>query len=463
MKFHRARAGRGGLRAAALATALLAGCSTLHYPVNAPLDRYDPAQGYRLRNLAHPENSDGLLVMMAFSGGGARAAALAEGTLEELARQETVWDGKRKRFTDEIDVITAVSGGAVTAAWFALHGAEGLPELDRRFVASDFEHELKERALSPGTFFGFTSPRYGRIEPLAELLDERLFEGKTFSALAGRRPWVVISATDMALGGRFEFTQDAFDPICSDLSAYPIARAVAASSAVPLVFSPLTLWNYAGRCGYSPPAWTRNTGADTPPRKRELARELLSYTDLEQRPYIHLLDGGLADNLGIRGLLEEVSFDGGFVEAMRATGFRGVRKFVYIVVNAARSPDPEIGKSGDVPSLASVTRAVVTIPLARYSFESMELLRASIAEWRREVRRAKLDGPDAPVAKDVDFYLVEVSLGDEPDAAEREYLREIPTGLQLTEEQSRRIRASAARQLRDSPDMKRLLSEIGAR
>lgn len=461
MNLRRAWASPGSLRAAALAAALLAGCSSLHYPVNAPLERYAPERGYRLQNLAHPDNSDGLLVMMAFSGGGARAAALAGGVLEELAKQEIVWGGERKRLSDEIDTITAVSGGSITAAWFALHGREGLPELERRFLTSDFEHELRERALSLRSLFRFTSPRYGRIELLAELLDERLFEGKTFSALIERRPWIVITASDMALGGRFEFTQEGFDPICSDLSSYPIARAVAASSAVPLVFSPLTLWNYAGQCGYTPPAWARSL--DGTPRKRELVRELLSYADREQRPYIHLLDGGLADNLGIRGLLEAVSIEGGFVEAMRAGGFRHVHKFVYIVVNAARSPDPEIGKSADVPSLTSVTRALATIPLSRYGFESLQLLQASIADWRREVRGARLDGPDAPVAKDIDFYLVNVALDNEPDPAERDYLRDVPTGLQLSEDQSRRIRASAARQLRGSPDLQRLLSEIGAR
>ena len=49
----------------------------------------------------------------------------------------------------------------------------------------------------------------------------------------------------MTLGARFEFTQDQFDLLCSDLSTVPVARAVAASSAFPILLSPLTLHNYS--------------------------------------------------------------------------------------------------------------------------------------------------------------------------------------------------------------------------
>jgi NTE family protein len=56
-------------------------------------------------------------------------------------------------------------------------------------------------------------------------------------------PFVAIHATDLTIGSPFTFVQDQFDYLCSDLSTYPVARAVAASSAVPLVFSPITLRN----------------------------------------------------------------------------------------------------------------------------------------------------------------------------------------------------------------------------
>ena len=46
-------------------------------------------------------------------------------------------------------------------------------------------------------------------------------------------------------GGRFEFAQERFDFLCNDLDDVTLARAVAASSAVPMVLSPVTVWNHA--------------------------------------------------------------------------------------------------------------------------------------------------------------------------------------------------------------------------
>ena len=47
-----------------------------------------------------------------------------------------------------------------------------------------------------------------------------------------------MNATDMTHGIRMGFIQDAFDVICSDLSRFPVARAAAASSAVPMLLKP---------------------------------------------------------------------------------------------------------------------------------------------------------------------------------------------------------------------------------
>jgi NTE family protein len=54
---------------------------------------------------------------------------------------------------------------------------------------------------------------------------------------------------------RIPFVQGTFDMRCAEFGAYPVSHAVAASSAVPVIFSPITLENYAGRYGYQPPAW----------------------------------------------------------------------------------------------------------------------------------------------------------------------------------------------------------------
>ena len=60
------------------------------------------------------------------------------------------------------------------------------------------------------------------------------------------RPMIIINASDLAYGFRFSFIQDYFNLLCSDVRDFPIASAVAASSAVPVVFNPVVLESYAG-------------------------------------------------------------------------------------------------------------------------------------------------------------------------------------------------------------------------
>ena len=106
-------------RALALA-ALVAAGGCARFPLNPPLAHYEAGAGYRFANLSHAHNSDSLFVVLTFSGGGTRAAALAYGVLEALRATPIVWEGERRSLLDEVDVISAVSGGSFTAAYYAL-------------------------------------------------------------------------------------------------------------------------------------------------------------------------------------------------------------------------------------------------------------------------------------------------------------------------------------------------------
>src|ERR1700741_3225955 len=119
--------------AAALAALALAGCGSWHYTVNAPLTQHDPAHGYRFVNSVAGDNSDELFVVLMFSGGGMRPSALAYAVLERLAAERITLNGSSKRLLDEVDVINAVSGGAMTAAYYALHGEGLFTDFERRF------------------------------------------------------------------------------------------------------------------------------------------------------------------------------------------------------------------------------------------------------------------------------------------------------------------------------------------
>lgn len=76
-------------RAAAALLILLAGCAT------APVTTVSK-DGYRYSTLAaSPRNSESLFVVLTFSGGGTRAAALAHGVLDELRQTQIDWNGQR--------------------------------------------------------------------------------------------------------------------------------------------------------------------------------------------------------------------------------------------------------------------------------------------------------------------------------------------------------------------------------
>ena len=439
---------------AACAALALSGCGGWHYTVNAPLEgNIDPAQGYRYGNVGAGDNSDSLLIVVGFSGGGMRAAALAYGVLERLAAERIRWNGRDARLLDEVDMITAVSGGAMTAAYYALHGDGLFRDFEERFFKRNLQDRLEGNIIALSALPRLLSDRYGRVDMMQELLDEVLFDGKTYAEISARRrkPFVIVSATDMSLGARFEFTQDTFDLLCSDLDKLPIARAVAASSALPVVLSPVTLWNYAGRCGFVLPRFPEAQG-EMAPRQQQRLSEIESYLDRERRPYIHLLDGGLADNMSMRGIIEMVALYGDMNNALRASGFNAVRKLVFIMVNAETESDRSVDASANTPTLSQVARALADIPINRYSFETQLFADRRLEAWYRALRRQP--------GNQLELYRITVSLAAVEEPKKRAFFMSVPTTLQLPRETVDSIRRTAAELLEASPDYRRLLDSL---
>jgi NTE family protein len=130
---------------------------------------------------------------------------------------------------------------------------------------------------------------------------------------------IAIGATDIAHGTPFLFTQEEFDLICSDLSVFPVSRAVAASNGFPGLFSPITLTNRAQECDGRTPGWLRRIS----PAERQnplpcigvLAKGAERYLDVDRTRYVHLSDGGVADNLAMLSI-------GSMMQAMSTTDLR---------------------------------------------------------------------------------------------------------------------------------------------
>lgn len=431
--------------------------------MNAPLTTWVPGAGYRFINLADPEagNTDSFVFLAAFSGGGMRASALAFGALRELAQQEIVWEGQKKRLLDELDVIHALSGGTFPAAYYVLYRDQIFHDFEYRFLRKDWESELKTRVFkSPSNWFRLMSPYFGRAHLMAELLDDALFDHKRYGDLAAlrRRPLLIIHASDMATLARFEFTQFQFDFLCSDLSQLSIASASAASAALPLVLSPLSLKNYANNCTYVPPASlaiARNGGRIGAQR----ANELLSYLDATKRPYIHLLDGGLSDNVALRGIIEGSGLQGDFERLLIAAGLKGIKKLVILSVNAETSPDVLDFRSDHVPLISKTLSALIDIPINRYSFDTTMLLHMGVTKWRDDLK-LKPRTADSPFAADADIYFIDASFNEIPDPEERFALMRIPTTLYLQDRDIDRLVSAATKLIRGSVEFQRLMRDL---
>ncbi|QTN29042.1 patatin-like phospholipase family protein [Rhodoferax sp. AJA081-3] len=452
---------------------LFSGCASLVPPPEPtkPLDTVNPKYGYRFSNLQPgPDNSDGLFMVVAFSGGGTRSAALAYGVLDKLRDTPIRWNGLPRRLLDEIDVINSVSGGSYAAAYYGLYGDAFFDDFPDRFLNADFQTELWDRYIS---VTGMTQvmgwSTNDRVDLLSAILERRLFAKKTFADLLERqtRPLVVIHATDLNRGSDFQFTQDQFDPLCTDLSSLPLARAVAASSAVPILFGPVVLKNHGGRCGYKRPSWIQPTLRGPQDqgwalRAQRHATVVDSYMDSSPetgRPWIHLIDGGISDNLGLRGPLESSIARGGFAPLLKRLGVKGVRKVVFLVVSAEVLPESGIDQSGKAPSIRQMASRVLDTLMANISFETQTWLRSSFHYWRHEAREL-IDNPDSPYEGQPDFYLIETSLRDIADPAERKTMMAIPTTFKLDPEQVQSLQQAGRTLLDNAPEFKRLVQDL---
>ena len=358
-----------------------------------------------------------------------------------------------------------MSGGSIVAAYYAAFGAEGLPRFEPDFLRQNFQNSLITQALHPGNLSDLGSPWFGRSHLLARRLDE-LFQGMTYGDIERRprHPQLLITATDMSLGAEFEFTADQFELICSDFASVPLSFAVAASSSVPLLLSPMTLRNYAADCQRDgiTPHLREITGTDY--RSRLYRAQEHSYLDARTRPYIHLLDGGLVDNLGVRRLLDRAMAGGGLRSSFSEVGIPSgsIRRLVLITVNSERDPSTNINLSDKVPGTLEVVDALLFGAGARATTETQEFLADLTRQWRAEIQSGKgRRGADA-FAKDAEIHVIQVNLRDAPESAGRRQLLQIPTALSISGAEVDNLIEAGGSILRNSPEFKALQKSLGA-
>ena len=391
---------------------------------------------YVLEGLVDPTAPENLVVF-AFSGGGLRSAAFGFGALLAAHDMKIATSKGQRTLSQEIDILSAASGGSFTAAAYATNREKLLahPQYFRNNVLGhDFMLDLIRIYLAPWNW-RWMLPEYGTNDAMARVYGDVEFDRRAdpmfarhYSELRGEgRPLLVIQATDFGNEQSFTFTQNDFDLICSDLSSYPLANAIAASNGFPLLFSPIHLKSYYGHdatCPVAKPAWIADALAH--PGNEAVSRRLGRALVAEQyiRPpvapendeskvqpgdTVHLLDGGIADNIGLRGLMNvvvqpfgpDLDARGAWIDARRAcaVGLGAVRRVLVVSVDGESLPKNEISAIPYLSDLLRVAGSFTNTAIDTSSFETLLAAQALTKRLATRLERLRCGSDEAAEAR----------------------------------------------------------------
>jgi NTE family protein len=432
----------------ALACLAVAGCASLVVTDTKPLPaaRLLPpgsetisGAGYRLSDLPPSKATPDLLVVVAMSGGGKRSAAFSYGALEGMRDLPVTTAMGPRPLLGETDGITGVSGGSFTAAYYGLYRDRTFTNYLNDFLYQDTESYIYGVYLLPWHWTWLVDPTVGTNDFMDRVYDRTLFHGATFNDLQARgRPLIAIGATDISYGTPFAFTQESFDLICSDISSFPLSRAVAASNGFPGLFSPVTLTNHAADCGGRTPGWLRRV---TPAQKEEplsrlgdQSRSAERYLNPQMTKYLHLSDGGVSDNLALRtsGAAMQGAAQGG--QGLAAGHIDQVRRILVLSIDGEGGQDSTVAQKRLVGGVFSLFGLVSGAQIDRYNFETLMAVGQQTQDFASSIARARCaEGPviNGYPCGDVKGALIHISLVQTPEGPAKERLLAIPTGLTL--------------------------------
>ena len=252
--------------------------------------------------LASPKKEPSVLVLLALSGGGSRAAFFSALVMEELQHQTVPFgSGVESDLLHEIDAISSVSGGSLAGAYYAIShdpgqacAAPSRREWNPGRVDALMRRNYLRRWVGnwfwPVNVVRYWLTDFDRTDIMAQTLADNLFDKRgtgvdvSLGELNPLRPNLIINATagsysdggQVHFGDVFSFTDEDFRRICSSVDTYSVARAVMASATFPGAFNFMTLRDFGARCTL--PDEARDDG---------------------RRRYLHVFDGGNSDNLGL--------------------------------------------------------------------------------------------------------------------------------------------------------------------
>jgi NTE family protein len=190
------------------------------------------------------------------------------------------------------------------------------------------------------------------------------------------------------------------DLLCSDLTKVKLSTAVAASAAFPVALSPITLKNYRPCETVIKPVWLRaaqNTSWYVDPPRVAWQRTASAYVD-GQKKFVHLLDGGIADNLGVSEPYRLLTSDDVPVSLKQDIAAGKIRKIVFIMINARSYAGSGLDNSQATPGALAMLTASIDSSIDRATFSTAERMRDLLTERFRGMaddveREARKPGP----------------------------------------------------------------------
>jgi NTE family protein len=262
--------------------------------------------------------------------------------------------------------------------------------------------------------------------------------------------------------------------ICSNLAAYPVARAVAASNGFPVLFTPITLTSHRKECrattprvaemGYDSLAFRTDQEEDFS-RRANLGRIMQTYLDSDQTQYVHLMDGGIADNLALRALFDRLT-------SLRQEKYKlerishVTRRVLIISVDGQAAADPTLGQKHTIGGLGTIFSAVSGTQIDAYNFETLLLADQTVKGLVKQIRGERCAEGRIVAGHpcdDVRGKLVHLSLDDVADPTVRRQLQAIPTGLTITRQDVDLLLKWGERLVRENADIRSLIEGLDTR
>jgi NTE family protein len=347
--------------------------------------------------------------------------------------------------------------------------------LRENFLVLDNMKALELDAVDPITWFRLTFGGFSRIGALEELLDQRLFHQATLAGLnQPGKPYIVLNATDMGGGETFALVPRRFDDVCSNHDNLPVATAVSASAAFPILLTPVSLQNFSVGCA----GQLRNgqwitidlSNPYTPYLNLPEYRDARYSNDLRHGPnpyrdidYVYLLDGGLADNLGTRSLRSALIAPYDDAGVLRAINDGKIRNLVIIVVNARSDPPNNVYQQSERPGLVSMVKTVTSVPIDANTANSQIALSGILGEL------ATAAAGTAGAAKFAGMQVYGITIdfdqipADTPAHRElRDAAKRLPTSWTLTPQQLELVETTGNFLLRRDPCYRALLADLHA-